>query len=242
MRAVGISTILVVLGAGCLDQTGGEVAGGATAALESVAGERRDRAADAGAPEVADEALEAQVMEEGADDHEEDVDVLVAMDEQHDLLEELSAAGIEVDAELSCPRGELGENVVYFDCNTITVLTCKDLSNVVLELEDGTRKRFEGLSGHVNTFEAPGGASVLGAWVKAGNNHGGEGPGYGERFAAPEDSCQPVPEDEGCGGVCQPNEDETAIPEGPPVAEEPAGQEGPSPCPYATADDNPCYG
>jgi hypothetical protein len=96
------------------------------------------------------------------------------------------------------------EITVEFECDEITVDTCKDLSNVVLEFTDGSRQRFEGLSGHTNSFTGTGeheGKEVVGVWVKSGRNHSGDGPGYGERFDAPEQACEPVdpecPEDDG---------------------------------------------
>lgn len=111
--------------------------------------------------------------------------------------------------ELECPRGgDSGPVRVTFRCREITVVTCKDLSNVVLELEDGTRQRFEGLKGHSNRFTAVGaqqGAAVIGVWVKAGNNKSGDGPGYGERVVAPVDTCvPPVEECTVVDGACAP--------------------------------------
>jgi hypothetical protein len=98
---------------------------------------------------------------------------------------------------LDCVRGELGEVHVEFACDSITVYTCKDLSNVVIELEDGTRVRVEGLNGQVNTFSN--GQRVVGVWVKAGNNKSGDGPGYGERVDAPDQDCDPP--EAGSGGA-----------------------------------------
>ncbi|MET0388033.1 MAG: hypothetical protein ABW321_18820, partial [Polyangiales bacterium] len=84
---------------------------------------------------------------------------------------------------------------VAFDCSGITSYTCKDLSNIVLEFADGTRERFEGPSGHVNTFVGTGanaGKLVVRVWVKAGANHSGDGPGYSERVEAPIQDCVPL--------------------------------------------------
>ena len=91
---------------------------------------------------------------------------------------------------LSCPRGgETGPVRVVFGCGEITVITCKDLSNVVIELDDGSRVRHQGLKGQQNGFVAPTGRSIVGVWVKAGSNASGDGPGYGERFDAPAGTC-----------------------------------------------------
>lgn len=96
-------------------------------------------------------------------------------------------------AALECPRGgNTGPISVAFNCDRIVVETCKDLSNVVLEYEDGSRERYEDLSRKENEFTGSGeneGKVIVGVWVKAGANHSGDGPGHGERFDAPEDSC-----------------------------------------------------
>jgi hypothetical protein len=108
--------------------------------------------------------------------------------------------------ELACPRSEsTGPIGVAFGCDEVTVRTCKDLSNVVIELEDGSRYRVEGLSGHTSTFVAPDAQAILRVWVKAGSNASGEGPGYGERFEAPEGSCAP----DGSVGPSDEDEEET---------------------------------
>jgi len=157
----------------------------------------------------------------------------------------LADGGIVSIGELECPRGgSTGPVRVTFRCGEITVVTCKDLSNVVLELEDGTRQRFEGLKGHTNHFTAVGaqqGAAVIGVWVKAGNNKSGDGPGYGERVVAPVDTCVPPveectvvdgacapgvppPKDAGCAAVdsyCGPataQPRDAGVPEEPPMA------------------------
>ena len=96
---------------------------------------------------------------------------------------------------LDCPKGGKASVVrVEFDCGLITTYTCKDLSNVVIEFEDGTRERFEGQSGHVNRFQGTGtnaGKIIVRVWVKAGPNFSGDGPGYGERVDAPDQNCTP---------------------------------------------------
>lgn len=92
--------------------------------------------------------------------------------------------------DLSCPRGgNAGPIRVIFGCDQITVITCKDLSNVVIELDDGSRQRTQGLKGHQNGFVAPPGRTIVGVWVKAGENLSGDGPGFGQRFDAPVGSC-----------------------------------------------------
>lgn len=91
---------------------------------------------------------------------------------------------------LICPQGgNTGPVAVVFACDRITVVTCKDLSNVVIERADGSRQRLQGLKGHRNVFVSAGGQAIAGVWVKAGENRSGDGPGYGERFDAPSLGC-----------------------------------------------------
>jgi hypothetical protein len=96
---------------------------------------------------------------------------------------------------LDCPHGGPASVVhAEFDCGAVTTYTCKDLSNVVLEFADGSRQRFDGRSGHVNSFSGTGanaGKTVVGVWIKAGPNFSGDGPGYGERVDAPAQNCEP---------------------------------------------------
>jgi hypothetical protein len=83
---------------------------------------------------------------------------------------------------LDCPRGgPTGPVAVHFDCTEVHVVSCKDLSNVVLAYEDGEHQKFDGLKGHYGTFGG-GDRIITTVWVKAGNNGSGDGPGYGERF------------------------------------------------------------
>jgi len=96
--------------------------------------------------------------------------------------------------DLDCPHGGKASVVkVAFRCTSVTSYTCKDLSNIVLEFADGSRQRWEGQSGHENSFSGTGdnaGKVVTRVWVKAGPNFSGDGPGYGERVEAPADSCK----------------------------------------------------
>ncbi|MGB5415917.1 MAG: hypothetical protein WBN01_14845, partial [Polyangiales bacterium] len=83
---------------------------------------------------------------------------------------------------LDCPRGgPTGPVAVHFDCTEVHVVSCKDLSNVVLAYDDGEHQKFDGLKGHYGTFGG-GDRNITSVWVKAGNNGSGDGPGYGERF------------------------------------------------------------
>jgi len=72
--------------------------------------------------------------------------------------------------------------------HSVYVESDKELSNVVLELEDGSHQKFDGLSGYTGTFSPTGvhdGKLITGVWVKSGCNLSGDGPGYGEYFPNP---------------------------------------------------------
>ncbi len=69
-----------------------------------------------------------------------------------------------------------------FNSTSVTCYSTKDLSNVVLHFEDGSEQKFEGLTGTSGTFQGTGeyeGKTIIGVWIKAGNNKSGEGPGKG---------------------------------------------------------------
>ncbi|MBT8468662.1 MAG: hypothetical protein KJN97_07930 [Deltaproteobacteria bacterium] len=86
------------------------------------------------------------------------------------------------DPPLECPRGgSIGYIEVDFECTAIHVSSCKDISNIVLEFANGKHRKFDGLKGNCATV-GMGDKLIVGAWVKAGNNKSGDGPGYGERF------------------------------------------------------------
>ena len=91
-----------------------------------------------------------------------------------------SAHDCKVDIE--CPHGgKYGYIEVEFECNEAHIASCKDLSNVVIEFEDGEHRKYDDLDGHCATLGV-GEREIAGVWVKAGNNKSGDGPGYGERF------------------------------------------------------------
>lgn len=75
-----------------------------------------------------------------------------------------------------------------FNGTSIFVQSDKHLSNVVLEYSDGVHQKFDGLSGYTGTFQGTGantGKTIVTAWIKSGNNHSNDGPGYGDRFDNP---------------------------------------------------------
>jgi hypothetical protein len=100
------------------------------------------------------------------------------------------------DCMLDCPRGgPTGPIAARFECYEVHIVSCKELSNVVVEFKGGERYKYDGLEGHYGTFGA-GDKEVVGVWVKAGNNASGDGPGYGMRFDSDAD-CG----DDGTGGT-----------------------------------------
>jgi len=135
-----------------------------------------------------------------------EVDHDVVSDESDDPAQVTPAATPAADAEdflQQCVNGggSVGMIHVVFACDSITVYSCKDISNVVIELENGERQRTEGNGlGQVATFSGTSGGGIVGVWVKAGSNASGDGPGYGERFDAPEGDCDP-PDQGGSGGT-----------------------------------------
>ena len=71
---------------------------------------------------------------------------------------------------------------------SLDVSSSKDLSNVVLEFSDGSHYKFDGLSGHEQTFQGIGphaGKTISTVWVKSGTYSSDDGPGYGYRFDSP---------------------------------------------------------
>lgn len=90
--------------------------------------------------------------------------------------------GYHDECKLDCPQGgPTGPIAVRFECHEVHIVSCKDLSNVVLEFADGEHFKLDGLKGHYGTFGG-GDREIVTVWVKAGNNASGDGPGYGERF------------------------------------------------------------
>lgn len=72
------------------------------------------------------------------------------------------------------------------DNKTVTAISSKDLSNVVLFYCDGTHQKFDNLSGYSKDFKGTGANAdkkIQGVWIKSGCNQSGDGPGYGEYVA-----------------------------------------------------------
>lgn len=74
---------------------------------------------------------------------------------------------------------------VTFGDREVIATSSRNLSNVVLEFDNGEHFKFEGLKGKTGVFKGEGsnnGRRIVGCWVKSGNNDSDDGPGYGERF------------------------------------------------------------
>lgn len=82
--------------------------------------------------------------------------------------------------------GSTARIAVHFECNEAHVVSCKELSNVVVKFADRERFKYDDLEVHHGTFGA-GDREIVTVWVKAGNNVSGDGSGYGERFEADAD-------------------------------------------------------
>jgi len=77
-----------------------------------------------------------------------------------------------------------------YEVTSVYVTSSRDLSNVVLQFEDGSHQKFEGLSSYSGTFQGVGqhaGKQITGVWIKSGCYSSGDGPGYGEYVARPDD-------------------------------------------------------
>lgn len=82
------------------------------------------------------------------------------------------------------------------DRKSVSVVSTKDLSNVVLLFDDNVAYKFDNLNqGKIGTFQGVGanaGKKIKTVWVKSGCNASNDGPGYGERFDHPNPSDKPV--------------------------------------------------
>lgn len=73
-------------------------------------------------------------------------------------------------------------SATFNSTSSVTANSTKDLSNVVLLFADGSKEKFDKLSGYSRTFKGTGdnaGKTVVGIWLHSGNNASGDGPGYG---------------------------------------------------------------
>lgn len=88
-----------------------------------------------------------------------------------------------------CSGCESENTVTFFGgCQKIEVVSCKDLSNVVLVYDDCSWEKFDGLTQKSGTFSGTGSNSdklISHAYIKSGCHKSGEGPGFGRRFDGP---------------------------------------------------------
>lgn len=96
-----------------------------------------------------------------------------------------------------CRRCNSEVTVTFYDCDSISVISCKNLSNVVLVYTDCTWEKFRNLCGNSGDFQGEGaneGKEISHVYVKSGCYRSGEGPGFGRRFDSPcvNLNCPPV--------------------------------------------------
>lgn len=105
------------------------------------------------------------------------------------------------------------EVTVDHDCTSIDVVSSKDISNVVLQFDDGDTQRFEDLpERRTGTFAGTGddsGEVITTAWIKSGNNKSGDGPGYGARFDFTDDLDDCTSDSQTSGSTGTTNDDGT---------------------------------
>ncbi|MFA9479154.1 fibro-slime domain-containing protein [Phycisphaerales bacterium AB-hyl4] len=78
-----------------------------------------------------------------------------------------------------------------FHVTTVLARSDNDLSNVVLEFEDGSHQKHDNLTGNSRLLAGTGpheGKIIVGCWIKSGSYLSGDGPGYGRRFTAGENA------------------------------------------------------
>lgn len=85
------------------------------------------------------------------------------------------------------PQLNIGKINSHFDATTnkVTVISvAHEISNVVLKYDDGTTYKYDDQTGHTKTYGAHAvGKTIVGCWVKAGQNHSYDGSGYGTYFS-----------------------------------------------------------
>ncbi len=77
-------------------------------------------------------------------------------------------------------------SATFASTSSVTANSTKSLSNVVLKFADGTEQKFDSLTGYTGTFSGTGanaGKTIVGVWVKSGDNASGDGPGFGSYIA-----------------------------------------------------------
>lgn len=164
----------------------------------SAAGQQKAEATSGNAPET-NEPGAAEQPEEG--DGESGPPAHAQNDPQDDGTDE--EPGNDNAGDDAVVRADFGE-----DCTSVTVTSTKDLSNVVLDFEDG-EKKYDGLSGHEDSFSSD--RVIVGVWVKSGNNGADTPPGYGEYLPSdcePADETPPGDDDAGDGSGDTPGDGE----------------------------------
>lgn len=84
-----------------------------------------------------------------------------------------------------CRKCDSEVTVDFQDCYCVEISSCKDLSNVVIEYTDGSRVKYDNLTGKDGKWCSPDQREIATVWVKSGCYKSGDGPGYGRRFDGP---------------------------------------------------------
>jgi len=71
-------------------------------------------------------------------------------------------------------------DVEYTSCSEAEIVSSKDISNIVIELDNGDIIKIEDVDSQ--TYALDMGENIANIWVKSGANGSGDGPGYGEKF------------------------------------------------------------
>jgi hypothetical protein len=93
---------------------------------------------------------------------------------------------------LDCAQAEAPDVHVLFECDSVTIYACDEMSDAVLEYESGRRQRFTRLGGQLVTLAARGvhdGQRIVSVRLPGDGSDRLAATGGERRIAAPADSC-----------------------------------------------------
>lgn len=87
----------------------------------------------------------------------------------------------------NCVGCNSSHTVTFVGCDSVSVVSCRGLNNVVLGYDDCTTHRITGLGSATSASFVPHvpGKQIVAVWVRSGCNLSGEGPGFGLRYDNP---------------------------------------------------------
>lgn len=97
---------------------------------------------------------------------------------------------------LDCSKTDAPDLHVLFECDSVTIYSCEEMSDAVLDYESGRSQRFARLHGQVVTLAARGvhdGQRIVSVRVPGDGSDRDAVTGGERRIAAPDDSCGPPP-------------------------------------------------